>query len=305
MRIFFLVLTLFFAQWCNAQNKRQNIDTSESVISRVQAINFLSKIVNLSQSTHWPNITPADFLKNVKQNIERPLKLYAGSGTNFCGYAAVTYSCLKNEPLRYAQCMVQLYQKGVAKYRNISLNPSQSIKDAAGQMIYQGALDINPADQMWFLCLAHKFKGYLNILDLKYNEGDENTMWASTNLAKFNRMLRRLCKYKIKSRGSDLIKPHFNDLPGFLKEKLAKGEVYLYLNNSILRKKNHDRLKKKIPTHYVVLTTIENNNNVITLNYWDGGYKTVKEVSLNRLKEILYGISWVKYKEMNDEKIDD
>ena len=109
--------------------------------------------------------------------------------------------------------------------------------------------------------LANKFKGYLNIFNLKYDALDENTMWAATNLAKFNRMLRRLCKYKINSRGSDLIRPKSNNIIASLTEKLSQGEVYLYLNNSILRKKNHNKIEKRIPTHYVALTEIKEVDN--------------------------------------------
>jgi hypothetical protein len=305
MKIFLLISLLTLSNYSFAQNKRRNIDTSESGISRIKAIEFIDSVKTLLQSNQWPNVQPDDFLKNVKQNIEHPLKLYSGRGTNFCGYAAVTYTCLKNEPLRYAKCMVDLYINGFANYRNIKLRPSETIKQSAGLMEYQGPLDINPADQIWFLCLAHKFKGYLNLLNLKYNKGDENTMWAATNLAKFNRMLRRLCKYKIKSRGSDLIRPRSKNIVESLKEKLSQGEVFLYLNNSLIRKKNHNRIEKRIPTHYVVLTEIREEDNLVTLKYWDGGYKTLKEISLSMLKQVLFGISWVKYKEINDEKIEE
>jgi len=168
-------------------------------------------------------------------------------------------------------------------------------------MTYQGDLDINPADQVWFLSLAHRFKGYLNFFNQRYSKGDENTIWASTNLAKFNRMLRKLCKYKVSSKGSDIIRPSIKDLPGFLKEKLAGGEVYMYLNNALLRKKNHNRVKKRIPTHYVALTEINYDDSRVVIKYWDGGYKTLKEVSPGTLKHIIYGVSWVMYKEKTDE----
>ncbi len=305
MKLFFLFLILSFSIITNGQNRRRNLDTSESGISRIKALEYIDSIKTLPQSSQWPNVKPEDFFENLRENIVHPLKLYAGRGTNFCGYAALTYTCLKNESLRYAKCMVNLYQNGFAKYRNINLSPTEKIKKAAGTMEYQGELDIRPADQMWFLCLANKFKGYLNIFNLKYDALDENTMWAATNLAKFNRMLRRLCKYKINSRGSDLIRPKSNNIIASLTEKLSQGEVYLYLNNSILRKKNHNKIEKRIPTHYVALTEIKEVDNLVILKYWDGGYKTLKEISLSMLKQALYGITWVKYKELSDDKIEE
>ncbi len=268
---------------------------------QIKALALLAGVDTMRQSIHWPNITPKGFLDNLKMNIEYPLKMSTGSSTNFCAFGAVTYTCLKNEPLRYAVCMLNLYQYGEALYRNIKLAPSETIKKEAGLMIYQGDLDIHPADQVWFLSLAHRFKGYLNFLNRRYSKGDENTFWAATNLAKFNRMLRKLCKYKVSSKGSDLFRPHSKDLAGFLKEKLSEGEVYMYLNNALLRKKNHNRIQKRIPTHYVVLTEINFENSQIVLKYWDGSYKTLKEISLSALKQIVYGISWIKYKENSDE----
>lgn len=305
MKFYLFVFFIVLSQTLFAQNKRQDIDTSENSLNRLKAIAFIDSVNKLPQSSFWPNVSPDEFLKNVKHNIEFPLKIYAGRETNFCAYAAVTYTCLKNEPLRYAKCMVDLYKNGFAMYRKVNLNPSENIKKAAGQMEYQGVLDINPADQMWFLCLAHKFKGYLNIFNLKYNAGDENTMWSATNFAKFNRMLRKLCRYKTKARGSDLIRPKSNNLPASLKEKLEHGEVFLYLNNAILRKKSHNKIEKRIPTHYVVLTEITEEDNLVTLKYWDGGYQTLKQISLSMLKQIVYGITWVKYKEINDDVIEE
>jgi hypothetical protein len=300
MKQWLFVLFLLSALTSSAQRRRVP-DKLANEPERIKAMKLLADADTLQQSIHWPNIKPKEFLVNLKQNIEYPFKINTGRGTNFCAYGAITYTCFKNEPSRYIQCMLDLYRNGEAFYRDVKLTPSAAIKREAGLMIYQGDLDIHPADQVWFLCLANRFKGYLNSFNRRYNKGDENTLWASTNLAKFNRMLRRLCKYKVGSRGSDLFRPHSKNLPLFLEEKLSQGEVYIYLNNALLRKKNHNRVKKRIPSHYVVLMEIKYNDDGIIFKYWDGGYKTVKEVSLSSLKQIIYGISWVKYKEKNNE----
>jgi len=296
-----LILFVTISLAAGAQKKRvPQKEINEA--GRLRALELVADERNtLEQSSFWPHITPSAFLDNLKRNIEYPLKMNNGRSANFCAYGAITYTCLKNEPFRYAISMLNLYKNGESYYRQAILRPSQTIKDAAGLMMFQGDLDIQPADQMWFLCLAHRFKGYLNFFNRKYDKDDENTMWAATNLAKFNRMLRKMCKYKVQSKGSDLIKPKINNLPGFLEQKLNAGEVYLYLNNAILRKKNHNRIKKRIPTHYVALTGIEKNNDRIVIKYWDGGYKTLKEVTLHSLKQIIYGVSWVNYKEENNE----
>lgn len=301
MKIGLLVLVILLTVSVSAQKRRLPGKLANEP-ERLKALEFLRSADSIQQSIHWPFITPQAFLNNVIRNIEQPFKMNNGSNTNFCAFGALTYTCLRNEPLRYAKCMIDLYRNGQAMYRNILLSPSPAIRQSAGRMIFQGDLDIYPADQAWFLCLAHRFKGYLNFFNRKYQAGDENTMWASTNLAKFNRMLRKLCKYKVDSRGSDLVRPRSRNLTAFLKEKLGEGEVYLYLNNTVLRKKNHNRLQQWIPTHYVVLLEVmEEDKDTVMVKYWDGGYKTFRVVSLNSLKQVIYGISWVRYNERSVE----
>lgn len=297
----FLFICLLISFFAEAQKKRvpgRMINDPE----RLKALSILDSLGTITPSTFWPNIKPADFLQNLRRNLEQPYQMNTGRNTSFCAFGAVSFTCLKNEPVRYVQCMIDLYRKGEGFYRNIRLAPPEAVRLAAGKMIFQGDLDICPADQAWYLSLAHRFKGYLNFFNRNYQPGDENNMWAATNLAKFNRMLRKLCKYQLKSKGSDLIRPSVPKLPEFLQEKLAQGEVYLYLNNSVFRKKNHNRLQKWIPTHYVVLMEIypgQNGNWVV--KYWDGGYKTLKEVSVRSLKQITYGITWVSYNTTSDE----
>jgi hypothetical protein len=265
---------------------------------RVKALFYLRSLDTLQHSMHWPNISPKEFLRNVISNVEDPYTLSTGRGTNFCAFGAVSHTCLKNEPYRYAVCMVELYKYGKANYRTILLAPSDSIKLAAGAMRYQGDLDVHPADQIWFLSLADRFKGYVNFFNKKYNRGDENTMWAATNLAKFNRMLRRMCKYKVSSRGSDFIRPWISEKYEFLKQKMAEGEVYLYINNTVFRKKNHNLAQLIVPTHFIVLTELnKTESGDVVVKYWDGSYKTQKETSLKAFRKIIYGISWVKFRE--------
>ncbi len=271
-------------------------------IDRMKALAFLQSMDTMQRSPHWPHVSPRAFIENVRMNVANPYTFSTGRGTNFCAFGALSYTCLKNEPYRYATCMVELYQKGRAHYRKVFFTPSDSVRAAAGQMRYQGDLDIHPADQIWFLTLADRFKGYVNFFNKRYNRGDENTMWASTNLAKFNRMLRRMCKYKVGSRGSDFIRPWINDKYAFIKEKMAEGEVYLYINNAVFRKKNHNSTQLIVPTHFIVINELyKKDDGDVVVKYWDGSYKTQKEASMRSFRKIIYGISWVKFSESNED----
>ncbi|NCU03559.1 MAG: hypothetical protein GXC73_06180 [Chitinophagaceae bacterium] len=105
-------------------------------------------------------------------------------------------------------------------------------------------------------------------------------------------MLRVTMKAEIQSVGYDLIRLKLKEPVQFLQHKLEMGEVFLYLNNSILRRKNHRKVKKHIPTHFVILKNISEENGIITMTYWDAGFKTQRQIELSAFKRLLFGVSW-------------
>ena len=266
-----------------------------------QAIQYIEQIRELKASTHWPNIKPGLFLKNLKTNIHNPVSIYPGKGTNFCGYGALTYLFLQDDPLGYATLLLQLYAEGKATFRNIFFDPSPAIKKVAGDLKYKGLLDINPAEQMWYLTLADHYKGYLNFFDRDFEDGDENRFWASVNYSKFNRMTRELLHYNSKAKGADLMRPKVGSLYNYISKKMKTGTVVLFINNRILYKKDHIRLKLGVPTHFIVAEKISIENDVITFMYWDYGRKTQLQVSTDFFKRIVFGVTWFTKKEDNAE----
>jgi hypothetical protein len=266
-----------------------------------QAIEYIEKINELKPSSHWPNIKPALFLKNLKTNIHNIVSIYPGKGTNFCGYGALTYLFLQDDPLGYTTLLLQLYGDGKAAFRSVTFDPSPAIKLEAGELNYKGLLDINPAEQMWYLTLADHYKGYLNIFDHKFDDGDENRFWASVNYAKFNRMTRELLHYNSKAKGADLMRPKVGSLYNYISEKMKTGTVVLFINNRIVHKKDHIRLKLGVPTHFIVAEKISIENDVITFMYWDYGRKTQLQVSTDFFKRIVFGITWFTKKETDAE----
>lgn len=259
--------------------------------SHQQAIVFLEKQKNLNTSKFWPNVNPVFFLQNLRKNIETPLSMYEGRSTNFCGYAALSFLPLHDDPVSYLTFMVKLYSEGKATYGKEYFEPSREVKLAAGTLRFKGELDIRPADQLWFLSLADHFKGYLNIFDKNYDAGNENTLWAAVNFSKFNRMIRRLFNYQVDAVGADLRRPGVGDNFDYLSEKLQTGTVALFVNNPNLYKKNHTRIKISVPTHFIILLSIEKAGDTIALTYWDYGRRTLQMVSPAFLKKIVFGIS--------------
>jgi hypothetical protein len=266
-----------------------------------QAIEYVENIPELKSSAHWPNIKPDLFLKNLKHNIHNPISIYPGMGTNFCGYGALTYLFLQDDPLGYATLLMQLFKEGKTTFRNVVLDPSPAIKQEAGDLKYKGVLDINPAEQMWFLTLADHYKGYLNFFNLKYDEGDENRFWASVNFAKFNRMTKQLLHYDYHAIGADLMRPRIKNLYSYISEKMKTGTVVLFINNRIVHKKDHIQIKLQVPTHFIVAEKISIENNIITFIYWDYGHRTQLQGSTAFFKRIVFGITWFTKKEVNAE----
>jgi hypothetical protein len=263
--------------------------------TRDQALELLNKTTLPDSSTLWPNIRPQLFLTNLKANILSPLKIYQGSNTNFCGYAALSYLPLQDDPLAYTRFMLTLYTSGQATMGTVHFNPSREIHKAAGTLRFKGILDIRPADQLWFLALADHFRSYLNFFTRRFHPGSEDTFWAAVNYGKFNRMIRELLGYRVEAHGSDLIRPDITDLYDYLKTTLSRsGTTYLYVNNTYLHKKNHNKFKGSFPTHFIVLNDIhriDGDPDMVDIVYWDYGGRTLRQVSLRFLKKITFGIT--------------
>ncbi len=266
----------------------------------LQAIAFLDQQTHLSASQFWPKVLPVPFLQNLRNNVLHPLDIYEGRSTNFCAYAALSYLPLHDNPLAWVRFMVQLYTKGNAGYGREYFEPTKEVRKAAGTLRFKGELDIRPADQLWFLTLADHFKGYLNFFDKKYDIGDENTFWAAVNFAKFNRMVRRLFNYRVKAVGSDLIRPGIRTLFEYLTEKLKNGNVALFVNNPELYKKKHPWIRVGIPTHYIILLSVEEAEDKIAITYWDYGGKSRQIVTEKFLKKIIFGISQITRKQSDE-----
>lgn len=251
---------------------------------------FLDQIDQTRENSFWPNVKPKLFYDNLKLNLENPNSFYPGRSTNFCGYGALSYLIMEKDPLGYVKFMNELYDKGEATFNEKNFKPSKAVMQAAGTLKFKGVLDIRHAEQIWFLVLADHYKGYLNFFDKKFHEGDENTFWAATNLAKFDRMVSEMCGTHVKAVGSDLIKPWVKDVYSYLAKRIDSNIVSLYINNRIIHKKNHDKIKFSIPTHFIILRQIRKEGDMVTLRYWDYGGETEMQISSRTLKKMIFGI---------------
>ncbi|HJS55140.1 MAG TPA: hypothetical protein VJ765_11375 [Chitinophagaceae bacterium] len=258
--------------------------------TKKEALEFLNKIDQTKASPLWPNVKPTLFYDNLKLNLNDPTSFYPGRSTNFCSYGALSFLVMEKDPLGYIKFMNDLYTGGEAIFNGNHFTPSKAVMQAAGTLQFKGVLDIRHAEQMWFLVLSDKFKGYLNFFNKKYDTGDENTFWAATNLAKFNRMVRKMCGVSVKAVGSDLIRPSLHDPFNYVQKRIDSSIISLYINNRIIHKRNHDKIKFSVPTHFIIVRQVRRENNMITLRYWDYGGETEREMTASVFKKIIFGI---------------
>jgi hypothetical protein len=280
--------------YCIAQqNNTGSPDTPVLNTVQQQALAMLAGLDTTISSPYWPKIKPSLFYANIRKNIIYPAKINQGKATNFCGYAAFTHILLKYQPETYTRIILSFYQTGKADLYKRTVKPSQRVRDAAGSLVRKGDLDILHADQLWFLTMADTYKGYLNIFDHKYNIGDENTFWAATNFSKFNKMLKEFGDYKVKGRGSDMIRPWEKDIFGYLAKQLDTGIVMMYINSKLTHPTKHSFFRLPAPTHFVVLYDLYREGDLIQIKYWDYGLKTEQIITKKRLKKMTFGISTI------------
>ncbi len=127
---------------------------SSAISTPQEALDYLNNTPIPDSSVWWPNIRRGLFLENLKANLLSPWRLYQGTNTNFCGYAALTWLPLHDDPLTYVRFLMTLYIDGEATWGSIHFRPSREIYPAAGTLRFKGILDVRPADQLWFLILA-------------------------------------------------------------------------------------------------------------------------------------------------------
>ncbi|ULQ52064.1 hypothetical protein [Flavihumibacter fluvii] len=262
-------------------------------IKQEKALARLSQEDTVSLSPFWPNIQPPLFFANIRNNITYPAKINQGHSTNFCGYAAMTHLLLKYHPETYLDHILSLYRTGKATLEKKELTPSERVRNAAGTLKNKGELDVLHADQLWFLTLPDQFKGYMNIVDHKYQPGDENKIWAGTNLAKFNRMLKDFTNDHLTMKGSDFIRPSLKDFYTYLAGQLPKGVVLLFVNSKFLYPHKYTLFKLRAPTHFIVLYEMYQVGELIEIKYWDYGLKTEQLITKKRLRKLIFGITTI------------
>jgi hypothetical protein len=304
------------------QRKEKKPKRPAPTSTKEEAQKLISNTKLPGRSEYWPKVDPVKYMANVSANVGDSTVLYQGKSTNFCGYAAMMTYVIEKDPAGYTQMMIDLYTNGEAIYHggdDIHLKPRTKTRkgkvtklaEAAGSEKLNDKFK-NPnilddqvrgvADQVMFLSMADSFKGYVNP-DRSYDEGNENTVWAGTNLGKFMDMMVEF-GYEAKEWGSDLGDP-FHNTPKIVIRELAKGnDVFLYVHSHTFKispEKYKDE-KPLYPTHFMRVRNFTMNK-TIDLQYWDYGKwnePPVKGMSLGQFNRSTFGVISVK-KSSNDQ----
>ena len=294
-KIKFVIVSLQFLWFASERTCcAQVVDSLTLNPPQLRALEILAQMDTTATSAYWPHIIPSRFFSNIRKNILYPEKINQGQNTNFCSYAALTHLLIKYQPDSYTDMILSLYFTGKAKlYSKKTLKPSEGVRKSAGLLRYKGEMNIRHADQLWFLAMADGFKGYLNFFNHKYQIGDENSFWASTNYSKFNKMLREFGGYKVHSIGSDLLRPWKKDMYGYLINQLDTGLVMMYINNKLMYPHDFSAFRLPVPTHFVVLYELNKIGDMYEIKYWDYGLKTDLLLTKKRLKKTIFGVSTI------------
>lgn len=284
-----LLFALCFSSNCLwAQPPAQNPDAQKRALLKISAAEKAYK------KDLWPNINPAYFFANLRKNVEHPLYIHQGKPTYFCGYAALTHLLALVDPEEYVKLVVDVLQSGHTLTKDHKkLTATKEIREAAGTLYNKGEMDINHADQVWFMVLADSYKGYLNWKNPTYKPGGENGFWAASNYKKFNRMLRSLTGLEVHARGADLIGPIMGSYYDFIEEKNEENTVILYLNNKVLYPNKFFKFILRTPTHFVVLYDLKREGKYNVLDYWDYGLRTQMKLRKNKFRKLVYGITYI------------
>lgn len=257
------------------------------------AMQLYRQLDTVSASVYWPHVKPALFFANIRKNILYPERINQGASTNFCGYAALTHLLITYQPDLYLKHMIELYRTGKTALERKMLEPTPEVLQAAGTLRNKGELDILHADQLWFLTLADQFKGYINFFDHHYDRGDENRVWAGTNYAKFNKMVRAFTDNDLITAGSDFLRPWKSNFYDYITRQLRKGLVMLYVNSNFLYPHKYTLITLRAPTHFIVLYDMYKVGDMIQIRYWDYGMKTEQLITRKRLRQLIFGVTTI------------
>ena len=259
-----ILLSLFITIGCNIPTTINRYGT-EVVSDRTVALSIVHKFaLSNTKSLYMDSlkVTKKMWLKSLRAMINEPEDINATSETNFCSKAPLSVLIAKENPVGFAQLMIDLYKVGKGQYFNgrdtimLELSPrllNQMALNITGiSYSYTEKQTINPVFATLAYALTQKYNwGW----DKKYDVGDENKVWAATPLIVENNMIKHFCGYRNYTFGFDFLTNSI-DLDK-LKEAIDnKNHIYLLVNSQLLH--NLSKIGRwVIGTHYIDIKKID------------------------------------------------
>ena len=151
-------------------------------------------------------------------------------------------------------------------------------------------------DQMTLMTLADRYKSYINFFNKSYDPGDEESLWASGTIGKFNTVVRDFgCQPQ--SWGKDATYLWSNDKGKIIQQETAQGkDIVLFVNSSAL-KGTVDKSSNQIGTHFIRIKDFKNTGSDYQFKYWDYGKTqwTEKTISQQNFWTATFGIISLKH----------
>lgn len=247
-------------------------------LQQSKAVALIDQLDFLPKSAYWPEVNPKLFVENIRLNVLYPDSIHQGKYTNFCGYAVATYLYAQYDPVTYVSNMLDLYKHGEMRLLNSSvISPPFEVRRVAGSLQNKGVMVSRPADQMWYLALSAHFRGPINFLNRRFQRGDENTIWASMEYPKLNRLLQALFWGNIDKRSKGAIANANTHMAKDIMGKLSNGTIILFADDTF---KTKGKKKHMFPKHYLVIHGMEPTETGYKITYWD--YAAVKQIELKK-----------------------
>jgi hypothetical protein len=211
-----------------------------------KALDLVEKFRTSSDEGKWSHIEKDDVVKGLKERIVNPTVIrQAGNPT--CGPTSFVYTLAKGNPEAYATMVIDLFTKGKAKVKKLSIEASSSLRKA--KMIGD---DPDPVDWIAFTSLRNSHN-YMWPIWLKV----VNNLAGMTDPAKIVTWMKKAGYKDVQSKSYLALSPTPIAKATWLLQAsklFQKGhQVLLLIDGDLMDENTQDDAISMYPTHWIVL----------------------------------------------------
>jgi len=272
---------------------------------KAKALSYIRLNMPRWDNHYWPKVTPEQFTSQLKDRVKNPSNFSQGDNTNFCWAAAVASYEYQTDPERMAKLMTELYLYGQSQSGDLTLSTAKQIQRTVGSNTFDKneGLSGQLVDQMLLLTLAHNFKDYVNILNNKYDPGDQNGLWASGTFNKFAAALKAF-GHDIYAHGYDVMNVDVTGKNGSVitDEQTLKRDIFLFVNSASFKNPPPEASDPNnfggppVGTHFVRIRNFTSVGDNYSFDYLDYGSWKPHVINRHAFERATFGIVTVEKK---------